>query len=61
MLVMLMYLGTVSLTHLGGKTGILCTEKGAPKPLVKRPPGVLDGDQCTHLSVEKQKDLTLSI
>jgi hypothetical protein len=31
--------GTVSLNHLGGKTGILCTEKGAPKHLVKRPPG----------------------
>jgi hypothetical protein len=30
--------GTVSLNHLGGKTGILYTEKRAPKPLVKRPP-----------------------
>ena len=34
-------LGAVSLNHLGGKTGILCTEKTAPKPLVKRPPGSL--------------------
>jgi hypothetical protein len=31
-------LGAISLNLLGGKTGILCTEKRAPKPLVKRPP-----------------------
>jgi hypothetical protein len=40
--------GTVSLNHLGGKTGILCTEKRAPKSLVKRPPGLLIEGHTLH-------------
>jgi len=33
-------LGAVSLNIRSSFSGILCTEKGAPKPFVKRPPGV---------------------
>ena len=44
-------LGAISLQVLGGKlspklVGILCTDKGAPKSLVKWHPGQNFGDAC---------------
>jgi hypothetical protein len=46
--------GSISLNHVGGKAGILCTEKRAPKLLVKRPPGVVEDHLVLyHLQVRE--------
>lgn len=34
-------LGTISISHLGGITGLVCTAKRAPKYLVKRSPDTI--------------------
>jgi len=55
------YQGTVSLNNLGGKSVILCTEKRAPKPLVKRPPESLTEPSIVCISISIRVILYLSI